>query len=183
MTKEIIQFLDKKTIDFCVADIGRRIIDNNEHLFARPVVVLNGAIHFYSDLARFVKFHKEPIYVKLSTRDYMGRVKELHDWEIQVLNPKDDWSEEKNFLIIDEINDSGNTFNFIKSYLITNTETKTQEPIEVDECQLIKRYESMSHCSESYSGLIIDNEIWFTGYGMDYKDEASRHDNYISGVL
>ena len=114
MAKEIIRFLDEQAVRFCVTQIGNELIDNNLHLFARPVVVLNGAIHFYSDLARFIKFKKEPIYVKLNTRDYMGRVNELRDWKIQVLNPKDDWSEESSFVIIDEINDSGNTLSSLK---------------------------------------------------------------------
>lgn len=130
----------------------------------KPVAlcVLKGGVIFYTDLIRRL-LPVDMAFCSASTYNVDGSAKDKKTYTVP--NLKD-----RNVLIIDDICDSGQTLEDIKTNLINNNSREVKSVV------LIHRvgYEQVHHpdwCAFTYKG-----PEWFAGYGMDYEDRGNTPD-------
>lgn len=117
------------------------------------ICVLNGAIHFFSDLSRAMTINHEVDFVRLKSydkRDNSGGILVTKNLEIDLKG--------KRVYIVDDICDSGASI--MEMLFIVNTHF----PATVKVVTLLKRKSGVD--LTNYSGFELGNE-WVVGYGLD----------------
>ena len=126
------------------------------------ICVLKGAIHFVSDLIRYIN-HVECVldFVKISSygsgTESSGVVGLSKDIEIDIKG--------KNVLIVDDILDTGTSLSFLINLF------KNREPKTLRTCVLLDKPERRIHkIKADYVGFEIENKF-VIGYGLDYNEK------------
>ena len=136
-----------------------------------PIVllaVLDGGIQLTCDIAKALyNYHdrKDIIIETICLKSYSGTERGKIEW----IKKLSDNFFEKHTVIVDDINDSGNTIKEIRERL------KMKHPKTVISCVMLEREGTMF--SSELSGKIVQ-EGWFVGYGMD-DNGRDRHLPYI----
>jgi hypoxanthine phosphoribosyltransferase len=120
-----------------------------------PVMIclLNGAIHFFSDLTRYMSIHCEIDFLRLKSydgQDNSGGVVCTKELELDLKG--------KRVYIVDDICDSGATI--LEALLKVNSHI----PADVKVITLLQRNGGVN--MTDYCGFTIDDE-WVVGYGLD----------------
>ena len=163
--------VSQEKLEKIVNSLAKQIeIDYNDKEFVM-VGLLKGSIVFMADLMKKVNLDFTIDFMVASSygsgTESSGKVKLLKDLEIS--------PENKDILIVEDIVDSGNTLNFITTYLMTRGARS------VKICTLCdKPARRKVPLTVDYCGTEIPDEF-IVGYGLDY-DEKYRNLPYI-GVL
>lgn len=151
------KILDHYDIQDRVVELAQDIsIDHVQSENVLPPVmicVLNGAIHFFSDLTRFMSIHCEIDCIRLKSydgQDNSGGVQILKDIELELKG--------KRVYIVDDILDTGATI--IEALQMVSNKLAA----EVKVVTLLKR--KSSPMNPDFFGFEINDE-WAVGYGLD----------------
>jgi hypoxanthine phosphoribosyltransferase len=131
-------------------------VDHMKSANALPPVmicVLNGALHFFSDLTRMMSIHCEIDCIRLKSyegQDNTGGVKVIKDVELDLHG--------KRVYIVDDILDTGATM-FEALHLVNS-----RHAADVKVVTLLKR--KSSPLMTDFSAFEIENQ-WVVGYGLD----------------
>ncbi len=130
--------------------------------------ILKGSFIFLSDLIRKFPNDKKVIVdfiqIKSYQKDKKGNIELIKDISIDI--------KDKNVLIIDDIFDTGDTFNFLIKHF------KKHNPKKIKLCTLLYKFENRKvNFEPDYYGFKIPN-YFVVGYGLDY-DENYRHLPFI----
>lgn len=151
------KILDYNDIQTRVLELAQEIsIDHVQSENTLPPVmicVLNGAIHFFSDLTRFMSIHCEIDCIRLKSyngQDNSGGVQIIKDIELELKG--------KRVYIVDDILDTGATI--IEALQMVSNKLAS----EVKVVTLLKR--KSSPMNPDFFGFEINDE-WVVGYGLD----------------
>jgi len=134
-----------------------------EYYVDKPLVViaiLKGSVIFLADFIRLMPIKMSFDFITLSSYGNSsvssGKVQLDKDIRIDIKN--------KYVLLIDDIYDSGHTFNYAKEYLVR------MKPAEIRTCAfIVKKKKRQCDVSIDYSGFEIEDR-YVVGYGLDYMD-------------
>ena len=151
------KIINHENIQFRVLELAQDIaIDHVRSENSLPPVmicILNGAIHFFSDLTRMMPIDCEIDFIRLKSydgQDNSGGVHILKDLELELKG--------KRVYIIDDILDSGATI--IEALQMVSSKLA----LEVKVVTLLKR--KSSPLTPDFYGFEINDE-WVVGYGLD----------------
>jgi hypoxanthine phosphoribosyltransferase len=151
------KLIDYHEIQFRVLDLAQEIsIDHIQSENSLPPViicVLNGAIHFFSDLTRMMSIDCEIDFIRL--KSYNGQDNSLG---VQVIKDLELELKGKRVYIVDDILDSGATI--IEALHMVSGKLAS----EVKVVTLLKR--KSSPLTPDFYGFEINDE-WVVGYGLD----------------
>lgn len=158
---KLVKIIDQKVIISAIKNIASKIPQDDEVVF---LGILEGCSNFLSFLT--TNHIKVPIkYVKACS--YKGRRRGDLDFHFQF-----DLEEirGKKVYIVDDIIDSGFTLNKI---------SKQIEPYakEIKWCCLFKKDHSPNHCNLMEGSIIIPEEFFIVGFGMDFDGEYRNLDD------
>lgn len=145
------------------------IINNNHHKDDTIIMicVLNGAFMFFTDLTRRIKCNVVVDFIGVKSYDKKSQSNISYTKDISVdLN-------DKIVYLIDEIVDTGNTLSKIESDLNQRFLIK-----ELKKVSLLKKDTSDLEC---IYGILLTNEKWLYGYGMDSTNGTHRNHLHIYG--
>jgi len=128
-------------------------VQSNNSLPPVMICLLNGAIHFFSDLTRYMSINCEIDFLRLKSydgQDNSGGVVCTKELELDLKG--------KRVYIVDDICDSGATI--IEALLKVNS----QMPADVKVITLLRRGGGVD--MTDYCGFTIEDE-WVIGYGLD----------------
>ncbi len=152
-------FLSEDQIRSKVKQLAAQIDEDFDGQNPVFLCILNGSFIFAADLLRFIRFHTEMQFVKLSSYDGLestGEIKEEH------------WNSEKligrRVIIIEDIIDSGQTLN----YFIPRLKSLGVHDVTIVSF-LVKRAALKFDLEIKYFGYEISNEF-VVGYGLDYNE-------------
>ena len=128
------------------------------------ICVLNGAYRFFTDLTSNISVKHEVDFIRV--KSYSG----TSQTSINMTKPIETDVKGRIVYIVDDIYDTGNTIQFIRSYL------EEKEPADIRVVTLIERDRGQS--VSKYNHLLLDNLDWVYGYGMDLNG-VNRHLNDI----
>lgn len=167
---DIIQLFSEDQIQSKVKELAEQInrdFDPNETLYL--ICVLKGSSFFAIDLSRHLTVPVQMEFVRLSSygngQESSGTVKSV-DLTLPSLSGK-------NVLIVEDIIDTGNTAQFMLSYLQSQHQTKKVEFVAL----LDKTCKREVDVKITYAGFNIDDKF-VVGYGLDYLGYY-RNLNYI----
>ena len=142
------------------AEMARQI---EADLAGEPVLllgVLNGAVHFLSDLSR--EINSDSLLDFLQTSSYHGG--KSSSGVVQIRKDLDINIEGKNVIIVEDIVDTGITLSHLRELL------STRKPKSLKVAALLSKKGSRKvHPEVEYIGFEIPNEF-VVGYGLDYED-------------
>ena len=134
-----------------------------------PVVaicILNGGFMFFTDFVRAMPIDLECDFIRVKSyvsKRKQGDIQITKDLEIPIKN--------KHVYIIDDIYDTGNTMNAVKSYL------EVKKPKSLNIVTLLRRRKSpIMHLDCPYYSVLDIKDEWIVGYGMD--DDKGNCRNY-----
>jgi hypoxanthine phosphoribosyltransferase len=155
--KTFILFLDEKTIQKRIAEIGFEISRDFKNKNPIIIGVLNGSFMFLSDLAKQIIIPAEITFIKISSysgEKSTGEVKNLIGLEVEL--------EGRNVIIVEDIVDTGLTM----LHLINQLKAKNPESITL--VTLLHKPEALKHKVKlDYIGFEIPNKF-VVGFGLDY---------------
>jgi len=161
MGKDIKEILiDQLTISETVKSLGKQITEDYKEKELVVVGILKGAIIFLSDLIREIDVSLTLDFIAVSSygsaTESSGVVMFLKDLEVDIEN--------RHVLIVEDIVDTGLTFN----YLLENL--KSRRPASIKTCSLLdKPSRRQVEIRIDYKGLEIPDEF-VVGYGLDYSE-------------
>lgn len=163
--------IDEKTISEIVKRLGQQINNDYEDKDLIVVGILKGAIIFLSDLIRELEVSLTLDFIAVSSygaaTESSGIVRFLKDLETCI--------EDKHVLIVEDIVDTGLTFNYILENL------RTRKPASIKTCTLLDKPSRREvEVQIDYKGLEIPDEF-VVGYGLDYS-EYYRNLPYIAVI-
>ena len=166
--------IDEEKLQKRIKEIAKEIekdYPNEEVVFCS---VLKGAIFFTVDLMK--NFNGEAILDVVRVSSYSG---ENSTGNIQLKIPlKEENIKGKNIIIVEDIVDTGRTYNFLIDYI------KKMNPKCVKTCVMLdkpsRRVEPFENFKADYTGFTID-DLFVIGYGLDY-DEKYRNLPYIGYI-
>jgi len=132
------------------------------------VCVLKGSFLFAADLVRELDFNYEIAFIEISSYG-----KNTSSGKLQLISEMNTDLNHKNIIIIEDIIDTGNTLNFLESYLFMRG-AKNIEVVTL----LIKSQKFVSSCPVKYFGFEIE-DIFVAGYGMDYREKYRNLPNIV----
>lgn len=151
------KILDYNDIQTRVLELAQEIsidhVQSDNTLPPVMICVLNGAIHFFSDLTRFMSIHCEIDSIRLKSyngQDNSNGVQILKDLELELKG--------KRVYIVDDILDTGATI--IEALQMVSNKLAA----EVKVVTLLKR--KSSPMNPDFFGFEINDE-WAVGYGLD----------------
>lgn len=151
------KILDYNDIQTRVLELAQEIsidhVQSENDLPPVMICVLNGAIHFFSDLTRFMSIHCEIDCIRLKSydgQDNSGGVQIIKDLELELKG--------KRVYIVDDILDTGATI--IEALHMASNKLAS----EVKVVTLLKR--KSSPMTPDFFGFEIEDE-WVVGYGLD----------------
>jgi len=156
-------FLSEQQISEKVKELAAQI--DKDFAGENPVFlcILNGSFIFAADLLRFIRFHTEMQFVKLSSYSGLestGVIKEAH-WDSEKLKGR-------RVIIIEDIIDTGETLH----YFVPRLKSLGVQDVSIVSF-LVKRSSMKYDLKIDYFGYEISNEF-VVGYGLDY-DEMGRN--------
>ncbi|MBZ4688685.1 MAG: hypoxanthine phosphoribosyltransferase [Clostridia bacterium] len=157
--KEVL--VDEETIARTVKELGKQITEDYKGKELIVVGILKGAIMFLSDLVREVKIPLILDFMSVSSygdsTQTSGAVRFLKDLEVSI--------EGKHVLIVEDIVDTGLTFN----YLLDNL--RSRKPASLKTCTFLdKPSRRKADVQVDYKGLEVPDEF-VVGYGLDFAEE------------
>lgn len=164
-------FIDEKTISETVKKLGKQITKDYEGKELIVVGILKGAVVFLSDLIREIEISLTLDFIAVSSygkaTESSGVVRFLKDLETCI--------EDKHVLIVEDIVDTGLTFN----YILENF--KTRKPASIKTCTLLDKPSRREvEVQIDYKGMEVPDKF-VVGYGLDYS-EYHRNLPYIAVV-
>ena len=151
-------YIDRKTIERRVADLGRQIAV--EYREKKPILigVLNGAFMFFADLFREIDLECEMDFIKLSSygdaRVSSGNVADLKSVDAELKG--------RHVIVIEDIVDTGLSMQYIMDKL------RAHEPASLKVAVLLHKYEATRvELDLDYIAFRIPN-LFVIGYGLDY---------------
>ncbi|MFD2202388.1 hypoxanthine phosphoribosyltransferase [Shivajiella indica] len=155
--KTFIPFLEEKTLQKKIAEIGLKI--SKDFAEKDPIIigVLNGAFMFLSDLARQISIPAEITFIKISSysgEKSTGKVKSLIGLETKL--------EGRNVIVVEDIVDTGLSMSQLIQQL------KENNPASISLATLLYKPEAIQYKLHlDYIGFEIPNKF-VVGYGLDY---------------
>lgn len=134
-------------------EISRDHIQSGNMLPPIMICILNGSIHFFSDLIRAMKIDCEIDFIRLKSyagQDNSGGIQILKELELELKG--------RRAYIVDDICDSGSTI--LEALFMCNSKLVQ----EVRVVTLLKRKDGVD--MTDFCGFTIDKE-WVVGYGLD----------------
>lgn len=164
------RYLEAKTIQERVAEMGRQISRDYSDTTPILVSVLNGAFMFTADLMRAIDISCEIDFIKLSS---YGAAK-VSSGEVHELKSVDANLEGRDVLIVEDIVDTGLSMEFMKDRLWEHS------PASLRVATLLHKPESTEpDLTLNYVGFRIP-DLFVIGYGLDYGQLARNlSDIYI----
>tara|TARA_R110000803_G_scaffold77971_2_gene142943 strand:- start:470 stop:982 length:513 start_codon:yes stop_codon:yes gene_type:complete len=152
--------IDDKVMDLSEEMNSIYVAENGSNI-KTPVLcpILQGGAVFFNNLARGICFDAYVDY--LGIRSYKGR----EQGELDIYKGLDVDVEDKDVWLIDDICDTGKTFDFLEEYAYAKGAHK------VYKCALLKRHNTPT--TLDLYGFEIKDE-WVFGYGMDHPDGLGR---------
>jgi hypoxanthine phosphoribosyltransferase len=145
-----------------VTELAAKLQETHGDLEPLVIVVLNGAVVFAADLVRHCTFPLEMDFVRV--KSYVGQQSSGH---IKLLLENQISAKGRHVLIIEDIVETGNTIEFLKSKLME------QEPLSVNVVCLLHKPNPQNEHLVDVSGFRIGKEF-VVGYGLDY---CEKHRN------
>jgi hypoxanthine phosphoribosyltransferase len=140
-------------------------VQSNNSLPPVMICLLNGAIHFFSDLTRYMSINCEIDFLRLKSyegQDNSGGIKCLKELELDLRG--------KHVYLVDDICDTGTTI--LEALFMINS----RQPAEVKVVTLFKRKNGVD--LTDFCGFDSDDE-WIVGYGLDNNGiQRELHDIY-----
>ena len=135
--------------------------------------ILKGCFIFIADLVRQLDFPVEISFIKASS--YGSGSVSSNDIKVTEFKDLDDYKEDYDILVVDDILDTGNTFCYLREYL------RDKGFKNVNFCALLDKPERReSEVSAKYIGKQIENEF-VVGYGLDF-DEKYRNLPFVAAI-
>jgi len=134
-------------------EISRDHIQSGNTLPPIMICILNGSIHFFSDLIRAMKIDCEIDFIRLKSyagQDNSGGIQVLKELELELKG--------RRAYIVDDICDTGSTI--LEALFMCNSKLVQ----EVRVVTLLKRKDGVD--MTDFCGFTIDKE-WVVGYGLD----------------
>jgi len=134
-------------------EISRDHIQSGNTLPPIMICILNGSIHFFSDLIRAMKIDCEIDFIRLKSyagQDNSGGIQVLKELELELKG--------RRAYIVDDICDTGSTL--LEALFMCNSKLVQ----EVRVVTLLKRKDGVD--MTDFCGFTIDKE-WVVGYGLD----------------
>ncbi len=163
--------IDEKRLDQRIAEIAKEIENDYQGEEVVFCSVLKGAIFFTVDLMKKYNGLCEIQFVRVSS--YEG---ENSTGTVTLKIPlKKENIENKNIILIEDIVDTGRTFNYLVDYV------KELNPKSIKTCVLLdKKARRVVDFEADYVAFDID-DLFVVGYGLDY-DEKYRNIPYVGYV-
>ena len=171
MTERIETLITKEEIEKRIDALAEQIMKDYAGEEIYMVCVLKGGIFFMVDLARKIN---GPVLFDFMVVSSYGSGTESSG-HIMIKKDLDDNIEGKNVLIVEDIIDSGNTLNQLRSFLLT------RNPASFKICTILDKPSRRTvDVPVDYVGFEIPCEF-VVGYGLDY-DQRYRNLDYIGVV-
>ena len=171
MTERIETLITKEEIEKRIDALAEQIMKDYAGEEIYMVCVLKGGIFFMVDLARKIN---GPVLFDFMVVSSYGSGTESSG-HIMIKKDLDGNIEGKNVLIVEDIIDSGNTLNQLRSFLLT------RNPASFKICTILdKPSRRTGDVPVDYVGFEIPDEF-VVGYGLDY-DQRYRNLDYIGVV-
>ena len=142
----------QKTINKLAFEISNDVISKKSTTPPVFICILNGSIHFFSDLVRAIYMDAEIDFMRLKSyegQDNSAGVKLTKDIELDVTD--------RHVYLVDDIIDTGATTNYAIDLI------KSRNAASVSTVTLFHRNGGPS---STFNGIVIDDE-WIYGYGLD----------------
>ncbi|MFC1801508.1 hypoxanthine phosphoribosyltransferase [Nanoarchaeota archaeon] len=150
----------QEQIQIKVQELAKQIAADSKNIFC--LVVLKGAIVFFSDLIR--ELSKLDVQVEFDIIQLSSYIKKEFSGEVKIKKDIEN-IENKDVLIVEDIVDTGHSLTFLKDYLL-NKKAKS-----VRICSLLSKPDRREKQVEvDYLGFIIPNKF-VVGYGIDYQEK------------
>ena len=164
--------IDEKKLQKRIKEIANSIKNDYQNEDVVFVSVLKGAVFFTVDLMKNYVGNCSLEVVRVSS--YQG---ENSTGNVELKIPlKAEHIENKNIIIVEDIVDTGRTFNYLVKYI------SSFNPKSVKSCVLLdKPSRRVMEFNPDYTGFTID-DLFVIGYGLDY-DEKYRNLPYIAHVI
>ena len=171
MTERIETLITKEEIEKRIDALAEQIMKDYAGEEIYMVCVLKGGIFFMVDLARKIN---GPVLLDFMVVSSYGSGTESSG-HIMIKKDLDGNIEGKNVLIVEDIIDSGNTLNQLRSFLLT------RNPASFKICTILDKPSRRTvDVPVDYVGFEIPDEF-VVGYGLDY-DQRYRNLDYIGVV-
>lgn len=155
--KSFILFLDEKTIQKRITELGFEISRDFENKNPVIIGVLNGSFMFLSDLSKKITVEAEVTFIKISSysgESSTGKVKNLIGLESKL--------EGRHVIVVEDIVDTG------LSMLHLNQQLQEKNPASISLVTLLHKPDALLHnIPLDYVGFEIPNKF-VVGYGLDY---------------
>lgn len=150
-------YLDKKTIENRVKEIGKQLSEDYKGKDPIIIGVLNGAFMFLSDLAKHIQIPAEISFLKIASyqgETSTGKVKNLLGLEADL--------KDRHVILVEDIVDTGLSMTHLLSLI------NEKDPSSVKIATLLHKPEALQHQIKiDYLGFEIPNKF-VVGYGLDY---------------
>jgi hypoxanthine phosphoribosyltransferase len=140
------------------------------------ITVLNGALHFASDLRRMVQASNPDIAVT-SEQVQLKSYTNTKSGEVQCLSPMPDGLEGRHVLVIEDIFDSGRTLEWLIEQFRKQRPASLEVAVAVKRVNNDRRKDVLGGVAIT-SGFDINDDDFIVGYGLDI-DEKYRD---LSGI-
>ena len=172
LEKDILKVLvTEEELKARVGELGEALYDRFEGKSPLFLAVLKGSFIFLADLVRATQLKSDVEFMSVSSyanaTESSGRVRIVHDVQQDITG--------RDFIIVEDILDSGNTLAFLKNYLMAKGAASITIVTLLD-----KPTRRTKAITADFAGFTVPDEF-VVGYGLDYAQKY-RNVPYI-GVL
>lgn len=162
-------YISASEIEKICKDLGARITADYKDKDLLVICILKGSILFFSDLARHIKLQIKMDFVRLSSygdsAESSGNVRIVKDISQNI--------HDKHILIIEDILDTGNTLDFLRTHL------EASKPASLKICTLLdKPSRRKIPVKADYCGKIIEDKF-VVGYGLDFQEKCRNYSDIL----
>ncbi len=163
--KKMTPYLSRDELAKVIQHLAAELNEHYDHQEVVLIGVLKGAILFFADLVRQLRFSTEIDFVRLSSygKEQMssGTVIMLKDIQVNIQN--------RHVLIIEELIDSGRTLKFLYDRL------KAAGPLSLEIVTLLdKTSQRVVEVPVKYKGQSVDDQF-LIGYGLDLEERCRNY--------
>ncbi|WP_040489706.1 hypoxanthine phosphoribosyltransferase [Indibacter alkaliphilus] len=155
--KTFIPFLDRKSLDQRINELGTQISKDFENKNPVIIGVLNGAFMFLSDLVKNIDIPTEITFLKISSykgEKSTGKINQLLGLQTEII--------ERDVIIVEDIVDTGLSMSYLLELI------NEQNPKSISIATLLHKPEALTvDIKMDYIGFEIPNKF-VVGYGLDY---------------
>ena len=153
--------ISEQKIQKRVAELGKQISEEYQGTVPIMVGVLNGAVHFMSDLIRALSIECEMDYIKISSygnkRVSSGEITMIKDFSADLHG--------RHVIVVEDIVDSGLSVQYLRRRI------RNMNPASLKFVSLLTKKDAAKvDLVIDYIGFEIDNKF-VIGYGLDYKQQ------------